>query len=50
MRGNSYEETLWAKEAYERLVDTRRDRVYTYRVDNGRLAEPLFKEAVQTCG
>ena len=50
MRGTSDEETLREKEAYERLAATHGSRVYTYRADNGRFADPQFKEAVQTCG
>ena len=50
MRGTSAEETLWAKEAYERFSATYRDRFCAYRSGNGRFPEPLFKDAVQTCG
>ena len=48
MRVTSAEETLWVKEAYERLASIHRARVYAYRADNGRFTEPLFNEAVQT--
>ena len=50
MRGTSYEETLRAKEAYERLSATHRARVCAYRAYNGSLLDPLFKEEVQICG
>ena len=50
MRGNSAEETLRAKEAYERLAATHWTRVCAYREYNGRFAEPQSKEASQTCG
>ena len=46
--GTSYEETLWDKEAYERLADTHEARLCAYRAYNGRFIEPQFKEAVQT--
>ena len=49
MRGKSSEETLWAKEAYKRLVVTHGARVCAYRAEKGRFADPLFKEAIQTC-
>ena len=49
MRGTSSEEIHRAKEAYERLVTTHGARVCAYRLDNGRFAEPHFKEVVQTC-
>ena len=32
------------------MAATHGSRVYTYRADNGRFADPQFKEAVQTCG
>ena len=50
MRGTSAEETLHAKESYEHLKYTHRDGSYTYMAENGRFAEPLFKEAGHTCG
>ena len=50
MRGTSDEETLREKEAYERLAATHGSRVYTYRADNGRFADTLFKEEVQAYG
>ena len=50
MRGTSSEETLRSKEAHESLTATHGDRVCTYREDNRRFVDPLFKEAVQTCG
>ena len=43
------EETLHAKESYECLESTHRDRVCAYRADNGRFVDLLFKNAVQTC-
>ena len=49
MRGNSSEETLWAKESYERLEATHGARVCAYREVNRRFADPQFKEAAQTC-
>ena len=48
MRVTSSEETLWEKEAYDRLADTHGSRVCAYRVDNGRFVNPLFKEVVKT--
>ena len=50
MRGTSDEETLWAKEAYERLAFTHGDRFCAYRLDNISFAYTLFKEVVQTYG
>ena len=49
MRGTSSEETLQTKESHERLAATHRSRLCTYRSDNGRYSETLFKEAIQTC-
>ena len=48
MRGNSSEEKLWAKEAYEPFAATHGTRVCDYRADNGRFVDPLFKVSVQT--
>ena len=50
MRGNSAEETLWAKEAYEILAATHEARVCVYRADNGRFSDTQLKETVQTYG
>ena len=50
MKVTSGEETLRAKEAYERLESTHGDRVCAYRANSRRFAEPISKEAVQTCG
>ena len=49
MRVTSAEETLRAKEAYERLEATHGARVCAYRVDNGIFVDILFNETVQTC-
>ena len=49
MMGTSTEETFWAKEAYDHLKVTHRDRVCAYMADNKGFTEPEFKEAVQTC-
>ena len=43
IRRISDEETLRAKEAYERLEATHRSRFYTYREDKGIFSEPKFK-------
>ena len=50
MRGTSAEGNTWEKEDYESLAATHGNRVCSYRLDNRRFAELLFKEAVQTCG
>ena len=44
----SDEETLWSKEAYERLEATHKAKVCAYRADNRSFVDPLFKEALQT--
>ena len=48
--GTSAEKTLQSKEAYEPLAATHGTMVCVYRLDKGRFSEPLFKEAVYTCG
>ena len=50
MRGTSSEKTLQANEAYGHLSATHGYRVCTYRPDNGRFSEPLFKEEFHTYG
>ena len=50
MRETSSEETLQAKEAYERLEATHGARLCAYREDNEIFADPLFKEIFQTFG
>ena len=50
MRGTLSEETLQAKEAYERLMAMYGTRGYAYTADNWIFSDPLFKEVVQTCG
>ena len=50
MSGTPDEETLRAKEAYERMAATHGARFCAYRAYDGRFLYPLFKEVVQTCG
>ena len=42
VRGTSYEETVYSKEAYERLPDMHRDRVCAYRAYSRNFAELQF--------
>ena len=50
MRRTLSEETLQAKEAYERLMAMYGTRGYAYTADNWIFSEPLFKDVVHTCG
>ena len=50
IRGESDGESLQVNEAYEHLSYTHRTRVCACMADNGRLLEPLSKEALHICG
>jgi hypothetical protein len=49
-KSTSAEETIQAKEAYERFASSHGVKVQHYHADNGRFAENRFVEHVKTCG
>ena len=48
MTGTPTDETLWAKYDYEHLEATNWSKVYAYRENNIKFADPLLKKAIQT--